>query len=211
MENAVRTRQKIIEETFNSLVHGLGAVAGITGLVLGVIFINSPGSFKAGFVVYVSSLILLMLMSTLYHALTFTKAYKVFRALDHGSIFLLIAGSYTPFIIYMFNGIWQGLILGFVWVMAVAGIALSASLVLPKSMKITNVLMYLVFGWFAVVLIPKMHMLPLPALTLLIIGGCLYTFGIIPFALKRPFAHTGWHLFVIAGACAHYFAVVQLV
>jgi hemolysin III len=84
---------KLIEEIFNSITHGLGAVAAIVGLVLGIVIMTSTVSFKIGFIIYASSLIILMLASTLYHALTFTKANKVFQAIDHSSIFILIAGG----------------------------------------------------------------------------------------------------------------------
>jgi hemolysin III len=152
-----------------------------------------------------------MLMSCLYHALKFTKAKSVFRFIDHSSIFLLIAGSFTPFIIYLFQGWQQGLILGLFWSLAVGGIVLTVTLVMPKSMKITGVLMYIIFGWLALLFIPKISMVTPGVLLLLLVGGLLYTFGIIPFAIKKPFSHFSWHLFVLAAACSHYFAIIKLV
>lgn len=205
-----KTPVKIVEEVLSSTTHGLGAIAGIAGLTLGVIFLASPVSFKVAFIIYAVSLILLMLMSTLYHALTFTKAKKVFRVLDHNSIFILIAGSFTPFVIYLYDGWAQALLLAGVWTIAVIGIVITTLFVLPKDMKITGVLLYIAFGWMGLLFIPKMGMLSTPAIWLLLIGGILYTLGTIPFALKKPFAHFSWHIFVVAAACTHFFAIINL-
>jgi hemolysin III len=205
-----RTTIKIVEEIFNSITHGLGAAAGITGLVLGIIMLARPVSLKVGFIIYAASLIILMLTSTLYHALTFTKAKKVFRFLDHSSIFVLIAGSFTPFVIYLYEGLPQVLLLAAVWLIAAIGITVTTIFVLPKDMKITGVLLYIGFGWMALLLIPKMGLLSASVIWLLLDGGILYTLGTIPFALKKPFAHFSWHLFVIAAACSHFFAIIRL-
>jgi len=201
---------KIVEEVFNSITHGLGAAAGVVGLILGIIILASPISFKVGFIIYCVSLIILMLTSTLYHSLTFTKAKKVFRFLDHSSIFLLIAGSFTPFVIYLYKGWAMGLFLAGVWLIAAVGITVTTVFVLPKDMKITGVLLYIGFGWMALLLIPKMGLLSASVIWLLLTGGILYTVGTIPFALKKPFAHFSWHLFVVAAACAHFFAIIKL-
>lgn len=205
------SKLKVTEEVFNSITHGLGAIAGIIGLILGLIFLNTSTALKTGYIIYCTSLIILMLTSCLYHALKFTKANKVFQFIDHSSIFLLIAGSFTPFIIYLFKGWQQGIILGLFWGLAIAGIVITITLVMPRSMKTTGVLMYIIFGWLALLFLPKIGMVTHPVLLLLFIGGILYTLGVVPFALKKPFAHFSWHLFVIAAACSHYFAIVKLV
>ena len=201
---------KIVEEIFNSIIHGIGAVAAITGLVLGIIFLILPTSSKIGFIIYAASLIILMLASTLYHALTFTKAKKVFRAIDHSSIYILIAGSFTPFIIYLYSGWQQILFLTFIWIIAAVGITITNTLVLPKNMKLIGVLIYICFGWMSLIFIPKMGLLNIYIISLLLIGGILYTVGTIPFAFKKPFAHFSWHLFVIGAACTHFFAIISL-
>ena len=201
---------KIVEEIFNSIIHGLGAVAAITGLVLGIIFLILPSSSKIGFIIYAVSLIILMLASTLYHALTFTKANKVFRAIDHSSIYILIAGSFTPFIIYLYNGWQQVLFLTCIWIIAAVGIIVTNTLVLPKNMKLIGVLSYICFGWMSLLFIPKMGLLNIYVISLLFIGGVLYTVGTIPFAFNKPFAHFSWHLFVIGAACTHFFAIISL-
>ena len=213
MDKSVTSKSavKIVEEIFNSISHGLGAIAAIVGLVLGIIIMTSPASFKVGFIIYTISLIILMLASTLYHALAFTKARKIFRAIDHSSIFILIAGSITPFIIYLYKGWAQALFLAAVWVIAAAGIAVTTTLVLPKKMKKTGLMLYIGFGWMGLLLIPKMGLVNSTVIWLLFAGGVLYTVGTIPYAFKMPFSHFSWHLFVIAAACVQFFAIVKLV
>jgi hemolysin III len=210
MPNRKHSKLKIVEEIFNSVTHGLAAVAAIVGLVLGLLFLVSPTSFRVGFIVYCSSLIILMMVSTLYHSLTFTKAKNVFRFLDHSSIFLLIAGSFTPFIIYLYTGWAQTAFLALIWFIAVIGIAVTNIFVLPRNMKITGVLLYIIFGWMGLLFIPKMGMLSMPVVWLLLAGGIVYTVGTIPFALKKPFSHLSWHIFVAAAAVLHFFAITKL-
>jgi len=206
-----QSKSKIIEEIFNSIAHGLGAVAGIIGLILGVIFLVLPISLRVGFIIYCTSLILLMLTSTLYHSLTFTKAKKVFRILDHNSIFLLIAGSFTPFIIYLYGGWARALFLAAIWLIAAGGIVVTTLWVLPRDMKITGVMIYIVFGWLGLLFIPKIGMLSHSVIWLVLLGGILYTLGTVPFALKKPFAHFSWHVFVASAAILHFLAVIKLV
>lgn len=201
----------IIEEVFNSITHGLGAITGIVGLVLGIIFISASTSFKVGYIIYASSLVILMLSSMFYHSLIFTKANKVFRAIDHSSIFILIAGTFTPFAIYLYSGWSRLFFLAAIWGIAIAGISITTTLLIPKKMKLTGVLIYVCFGWLGLLLLPKMNLVGSSVTWLLIFGGLLYTLGTISFALKKSFAHFSWHLFVIGGACAHYFAVIRLV
>jgi hemolysin III len=208
--DSTKTALNLIEEIFNSITHGFGALAGIVGLILGVIFLTSSTSFKVGFIIYCASLIILMLTSALYHALTFTRAKKIFRVLDHGSIFLLIAGSFTPFIIFLYRGWAQALFLIGTWSLAVIGITVTTVFVLPKDMKITGVLLYICFGWMGLLFVPKLHLLNSSVVWLLVIGGILYTVGTVPFALKKPFTHFSWHLFVVAAACAQFFAIIKL-
>lgn len=210
MQNRSTTKLKIVEEIFNSITHGLAMIASVVGLVIGLMTLVLPTSFKIGFVVYCLSLIILMLVSTLYHSLTFTKAKNVFRFLDHSSIFLLIAGSFTPFIIFLYDGWAQVTFLFLIWSIAVFGIVVTNIYVLPRNMKITGVLLYIVFGWLGLMFIPKMSMLSTSVIWLLLLGGFLYTAGTIPFALKKPFSHLSWHIFVIAAASAHFFAIIKL-
>jgi hemolysin III len=209
-EETNKSTVKIVEEIFNSILHGLGAIAAIIGLIIGAITIISDLSFKVGFYIYCASLILLMLMSCLYHALKFTKARKVFRALDHSSIFLLIAGSFTPFIIYLYTGWLQIMLLALTWAIAIAGVSLSTTIILPKGLKKTNGALYIAFGWVALIFIPKMGLLSPLVILLIVAGGVLFTIGVIPYASKKPFMHFSWHIFVIAAACLHFFAILNL-
>ncbi len=200
----------IVEEIFNSISHGMGTATAVVGLILGTIFLTISAPIKIGFIIYAVSLIILMLASTLYHALIFTKSKNVFRAIDHSSIFILIAGSFTPFIIYLYGG-WERIIfLVVVWIIAAGGITLTTTLILPKKMKMTGVLLYIGFGWMGLLLIPKMGLVSPAVVWLLFAGGILYTIGTIPFAFKKPFAHFSWHLFVIAAAVVQFFAIIKL-
>ena len=200
--------RKIIEEIFNSIIHGLGAIAGIIGLVIGLLTINSSASFRLSFIVYGVSLVALMLFSTLYHALIFTRAKKVFRILDYSGIFILIAGTYTPIIASLYQGMAQILFISGIWLIAIAGITINATL--PKFMKRIGTLVYILFGWIGIALIPKLSLMQTSVLSLIIVGGVLYTGGVIFFASKKPFMHFSWHIFVITAACVQYFAIIKL-
>lgn len=202
---------KIIEEIFNAISHGLAALAAITGLVIGLITISTSLSLKVGFIIYASSLITLLLASTLYHSLKFTVAAKVFRAIDHSSIFILIAGSFTPFIVFLYSGWVELVLLIAVWLLAAGGIAVKTTLVLPHNWRKTGVLMYVVFGWLALIFIPKLSQLDSIVVWLVISGGLTYTFGTIFYAIKKPFMHLSWHLFVVGAAISHFFAITQLI
>ncbi|MFZ1324183.1 MAG: hemolysin III family protein [Candidatus Saccharimonadales bacterium] len=204
-----RTAAVITEEVINSSLHGLGAIAGIAGLIIGLIMLQgAPASYAAAFSVYGVCLIILMLMSCLYHALKFTRARKVFRVLDHSSIFLLIAGSYTPFVMMLYGGWTQALMLAFIWSIAITGITLRAAL--PKLMSRYGMVVYIAMGWLGLMFIPKLGSLPPSAIWLLFAGGVFYTIGAALLAIKRPFIHTAWHLLVIAAALSHYLAIAQL-
>lgn len=200
--------RSIPEEVFNSITHGLGALAGIVGLVIGLLSFVAPTSYMVGFLVYIASLILLMTISSLYHALAFTRAKRVFQVLDHSSIFVLIAGSFTPFIMRLYSGWALVVALMIIWVLAATGITLSASL--PKLRKRFGVLLYIGFGWLGLLLVPKLIHLHTPVMWLVLLGGVLYTVGAMLLISKRPFMHVGWHVFVVGAAIAHFFAVVKL-
>jgi len=201
---------KIVEEIFNSITHGLGVIAGIVGLILGVVLMVMPNTLKIGFIIYATCLILLMLASTLYHALAFTKAKKVFRAIDHGSIFLLIAGSFTPFVTYLYQGWGRIIFLTAIWLVAIIGISITTTILLPKKIVWAELVFYICFGWMGLMLLPKISAVDPLVLWLLIAGGASYTLGVVPFAFKKSFAHFSWHLFVIGGAATHFFAIINL-
>jgi hemolysin III len=208
MGNTKLTALKLTEEVFNSSIHGLGALAAVAGLVFGLLNNSWSGTSRIGFVVYAASLVLLMTMSSLYHAFFFSKAKRVFQVLDHSAIFVLIAGSYTPFILYLFNGWQMYLMIVAVWGIATAGIVLEA--VLPNLAKRIGVGLYIGFGWLAVFLVPYLSLLNWSVERLLIIGGLIYTVGAVIMAFKKPFTHVGWHLMVLVAASTHYAAIIKL-
>lgn len=199
---------RITEEVINSAIHGIGVLAALVGLIIGLLTFRASGSFTISFVAYVLCLVVLMLMSTLYHALTFTRARGVFRVLDHSGIFLLIAGSFTPFIVMLYDGIMQIILLVVVWLLAVTGITLKATL--PVLMSKYGVGIYIALGWMAIVFIPKMSTLSAAIIWLLVVGGVLYTVGALLLAIRKPFIHAAWHVFVLAAAGAHFVAVIKL-
>lgn len=204
-----RNALKITEEVISSATHGLGAVLGIIGLVLGLLTLAAPTAFTVSFVLYGICLITLMSVSALYHALLFTRAKGIFQVLDHSGIFLLIAGSYTPFIITLYGGWAQAIFLALVWSLATAGIVFKATL--PSVMNRFGAGVYIALGWLGLIFVPKLHALPGRVMWLVVIGGLLYTIGASLLAIKKPFVHVAWHIFVVAAACVHYFAITKLV
>lgn len=199
------TPLKISEEVFNSITHGVGAVLGVLGLTIGLFTMSAQPLLTISFIIYGVCLIALMLASTLYHAFTFTRAKNVFSILDHSGIYLLIAGSYTPLIVYLYSGWAQIALLVLVWALAATGIVLKASL--PIKMAKYSMALYIAFGWLALFLIPKLITLPNIILILIIASGVLYTLGASLLAFKKPFMHLAWHIFVVMAATAHFFAI----
>ena len=210
-QNLRKGAAKITEEVLSSSIHGLAALSALVGLVFGVMQTNTaPLQDRVGFIVYSISLALLMTMSSLYHALIFSRAKRVFQVLDHSAIFLLIAGSYTPITLHLFDGWQRYAILAAIWSFAVTCIVLSAAL--PKVIgNDVGVGLYIGFGWLAVLFAPRFSALGSAVAKLIILGGILYTVGAIIMALKKPFTHFGWHLMVVLAAASHYFAILTLI
>lgn len=203
------------EEIFNMTSHIVGAVFGVVALVLCVIFsaIHRDAYAVVSSAIYGCTIILLYVMSSIYHGIKpERKAKKVFQVLDHCSIFLLIAGSYTPFCLVMLREYSTALgwtIFGIVWGMAALGILLN-SIDIKKYKKISMVC-YLVMGWciiFRVDLLVKL--LELPGLILLALGGIAYTVGAIIYGVgkKKKYAHSIWHLFVLLGSILQFFCIL---
>ncbi|GAB4305875.1 MAG: hemolysin III family protein [Candidatus Bipolaricaulota bacterium] len=198
------------EEIANAVTHGVATALSVAGLaaliVLGVLRGGNGGQI-ASLVVYGTTLVLTHLASTLYHALTHRGAKAVFRVLDHASIYLLIAGTYTPFLVIRLWNPWGWSLLGVVWAMAAAGV-LFKTLFLGRLRK-ASVVTYVAMGWLIVVAARQVvaH-IPLGALALLFAGGLIYTLGIVFYAWKGlPFNHAVWHLMVLAAGMCHYFAI----
>ena len=205
--------QTLGEEIANAVTHGVGTLLAIIGTVVLIVYAaaNSNVSGIVSAAVYGGSLILLYLISTLYHALTNNKAKKVFQVLDHCSIFLLILGSYVPICLVLLPPRLGWHLLGINLLLTIVGITLNA-ISLSRWQRL-SLLMYVLMGWSAAIALPYLwQMLPAGGLLLLISGGLAYTAGIAFYADKKhKFMPSVWHLFVLAGSTLHYFFVLYYV
>ncbi|MGL4982630.1 MAG: PAQR family membrane homeostasis protein TrhA [Treponemataceae bacterium] len=206
-------RYTIGEEICNSITHGIGAGLAIAGLVVLLVhaFSNAPladrGFYMTSYAIYGSSLVILYLMSTLYHALTPYGAKKVFSVFDHNSIYLLISGTYTPFCLTTLRSTSGWLIFGIIWGLTIIGITFYS--IYGNRIRIISVVTYLLMGWIIIFPYGTMKQnLPPVSITFLLIGGAFYTIGVIFYALKKiKWMHCIWHLFTIAGSIFHYFSI----
>jgi hemolysin III len=198
------------EELANSISHGFGlALAIVATPILIVVHARAGTPWNlVGVSVFAVSMILLYLASTLYHAVSHHGAKRVFRVLDHGAIFLLIAGTYTPFTLGVLRGPWGWTIFGLVWGLAVFGLTTKA--IFGAHHRWLTVPLYLVMGWIAVIAAPQiLARMPLSGLIWILAGGLAYTGGVAFFAAHRlRYSHFAWHLFVLAGTVCHFFAVL---
>ena len=200
-------------ERFNSITHLLGAVAGLIGLVVLVVSASRQGDpWKVvSFSIYGVTLLFLYVVSTLYHSLR-GKAKDIFRMLDHHAIYLLIAGTYTPFTLVTLRGAWGWSIFGIIWGLAVVGIVLDS---LPqKGQRILPLIIYLIMGWLILMALGPLWRALTPAgFAWLLLGGLFYTIGVIFFVFDERVRHFHgiWHLFVLAGSAMHYFTVLYYV
>ncbi len=200
------------EEITNAVTHGLGAAFAIVGTVVLLIKAVTVGDFWCIFSssVYGFSVLFLFLMSTLYHAINHKKAKTVFRVFDHTSIYLLIAGCYTPIMLVLMRDVYGWTVLLCVWAAAIVGIVLNA--ISLSRFKVFSMVCYLATGWCIVAVIGRLiQVLPFMGLVLLVAGGLCYTAGIGFYASKRRYFHSVWHLFVLAGAVFHYFCILLYV
>lgn len=199
------------EEVLNAVSHGVGtlfAVAGAAYLITWCALFSDAWAVIAS-AIYGGTLIILYAMSTLYHAITNQRAKRVMRVLDHSSIFLLIAGTYTPIAFVLLEHSAMGwTIFGLVWGSAVVGIILNAISI--ERFKRLSMLLYLLAGWAIVIAMkPVVERMPSDGLLLLFLGGVFYTGGIIFYVMKKKrYFHGIWHFFVLAGSMAHYFAIL---
>ena len=197
-------------ERFNSISHLVGATLALAGSVVLVTFAAIDGDTRKilSYSVYGLTLFLLYLVSTLYHALV-GPAKRVFRVLDHQAIYLLIAGTYTPFTLIALEGTLGGRMFGAIWGLAVFGILLDG---LPrKGPRVVPIIIYLVMGWLCLLALdPLLASLPPEGFRWLLAGGIFYTTGILFFVLDHwhPWCHGIWHLFVLAGSVCHYFTIL---
>jgi hemolysin III len=198
-----------IEEVLNSITHGTGILLSIAALVLLIAFSSIAGTARHVIcsVIFGLSLILLYTASTLYHSARKPNIKRVFKIFDHSCIFLLIAGTYTPFLLITLRGILGWIMFGIIWFMAVIGVIFKVFFVYRY--KIVSVLAYVFMGWIIVFAIkPLVNTLPLGGMVWLVAGGLSYTIGVVFYAWKKlPFSHAIWHLFVLGGSVCHFFAV----
>ena len=203
------------EEIFNAVTHIVGASFGLIFLVIGIILSVRLNYGFAVFAmsIYGASIVLLYVASSVYHALGRSKAKKVFRVLDHCTIFVLIAGTYTPFclIVLRNSGAWGWTIFGALWVLAALGITANAINMHNPEVKKLSMTAYLAMGWCALIaIVPITRLMPASAIILTAFGGVIYTVGAVFYGVgrKRKYMHSVWHLFVLAGSIIHFFVII---
>jgi hemolysin III len=203
--------QSLGEEIANSVSHGVGFLAALAASPV-LIFSAVQNDSSAGIVgasVFAFTMVLLYITSALYHTLARNKAKRVFQVLDHGAIFLLIAGTYTPFTLGVLRGAWGWTLFGIVWGLAVVGVVLQ-SIGGAKYQRLSTIL-YLAMGWLIIIAVKPLWLnMPSWGLFWLLAGGAAYTAGVGFYAANRVrYAHFIWHLFVIAGTACHFIAVLR--
>ncbi len=199
------------EEFANSISHGFGLIAAVvaTPFLIRHAVRHGDAWFVVGASIFATTMVLLYLASTLYHALPVGRAKRVFRVIEHSAIFLLIAGTYTPFTLGVLRGAWGWTLFGLVWSIALAGLMLKA--LNRMSHPILSTGLYLLMGWLIVIAAhPLSERVPTSGLLWLVAGGLAYTAGVVFFAFdsRLRYGHFIWHLFVMAGTACHYFAVL---
>lgn len=207
--HAGEQRYTFAEEVANALTHGLGALLALAAFVLLVLLGSLHGSFAhvLALVMYGATLVLLYLASTLYHAVRHHRAKRLFRLCDHASIFLLIAGTYTPYALIGVGGIGGWTLFAVVWTGAVAGVAFK--IVSMDRFEKASLVFYLGLGWVGVFALgPLIAAVELNGLLLLGLGGVAYTGGIVFYVWEGlPYNHAVWHLFVLAGSVCHFLSI----
>jgi hemolysin III len=206
-------RRLTLEEIANAVTHGIGLLLSIAGFVVLLVLAILRGTawHIVACSIYGATLISLYSASTLYHAVVSPRLKRALRIFDHSSIYLLIAGTYTPFLLIDLRGLWGWSLLAIIWSLACAGVLFKIWFVdhVPR----LSTAIYIAMGWLVVIATkPILTHVPLATLLLLLAGGLFYSSGVIFYASKRlPYAHAIWHLFVLAGSTCHYFAILRTV
>jgi hemolysin III len=202
-----------VEEIANAITHGIGLLLSIAGFVVLLVLAALRGTawHIVACSIYGATLICLYTASTLYHAVISPRVKRALRIFDHSAIYLLIAGTYTPFLLVSLRGPWGWSLFGVIWGLALAGVLFKFWFV--ERFVILSTAVYIAMGWLVVIAAkPVITHVPFTALIWLLAGGLAYTGGVIFFAAKRiPYSHAIWHLFVLAGSICHYFAVLSTV
>ncbi|MGA9586396.1 MAG: hemolysin III family protein [Terracidiphilus sp.] len=208
----MHTQYRLGDILANSITHGVGAALAIAGAAY-LIVVSTRGSawVVVSCSIFAGTLVLVYICSTLYHSLVRTRARHVFHVLDHGAIYLLIAGTYTPFTLVSLRGPVGWTLFSIVWTLAIAGVIFKSFAV--GRFAVASAVVYLFQGWLVIFATrPLMHAISPQGLMWLGAGGLAYTLGIVFFALDRfPYFHAAWHLFVLAGSIAHYVAILFFV
>jgi hemolysin III len=201
------------EEIANAITHGIGTILSIVGLTLLVVFSVQFGNVwhVVSFTVYGTTMLLLYTSSTLVHSFPHGRVKDLFEIFDHSSIYLFIAGTYTPFLFVIIQGTVGWTLFGVVWGLAVAGIVFKIFFV--KRFVLVSTLLYIAMGWLIVLAWdPLASSLAGPGLNLLVVGGVLYTIGSIFYVWRGfPYHHAIWHIFVLGGTITHYLAILLYV
>ncbi|OQA26130.1 MAG: hemolysin-III related [Verrucomicrobia bacterium ADurb.Bin345] len=201
------------EDAINSLTHGLGVVLSLAGLAVLVVLASLRGSawHIVSCSVYGVSLVTMFLTSTLYHGFRSPRLRRLFRVLDHAAIYLLIAGSYTPFMLVTLRGAWGWTLFGVVWALAALGLVFQGFF--HGRFPVLTTSIYVLMGWLIVVAMkPLWNSLPHGGFLWLLAGGLFYTGGAMVYLLRRiPYQHAVWHLFVLGGSACHYIAILSYV
>ncbi len=201
------------EEIFNAVTHIVGAVFAVVATVLLIVFASFSGTpLKIiSAIIYGFSMIVLFVMSSIYHFLRFNKAKRLFRIFDHCSIFILIAGTYTPYCLVTLHGTaWGIIILSLICVFTILGITFNAINMHDKRIQIFSQICYLLMGWCVIIaIVPLLQLLPFAGFIWLLLGGIMYTGGVVFFAFGRKvkYFHSIWHLFVLLGCFFQFISV----
>jgi hemolysin III len=212
MITAVQSEYRLGDILANAITHGVGAAMALAGATYLIVESTRGNAWLiVSCCIYATTLVLVYLCSTLYHSLVRTRARHVFHVLDHSAIYLLIAGTYTPFMLVSMRGAAGWTLLGVVWALAAAGIVFKSLAV--GRFPAASATVYLLMGWCVVFAIrPLLHAISWHGMIWLIAGGAAYSLGILFFAYDRlRYFHALWHVFVLAGSVAHYFAVLLYV
>jgi hemolysin III len=198
------------EEIANGITHGIGTGLSVAGLTVLVVLAAIYGDVWriVSFSIYGSSMIIVFLASTLYHSFQHPQAKRILRIIDHASIYLLIAGTYTPFLLVSMRGSWGWTLLVVVWGLALLGIGFQA--LFADRFRKLSLLTYILMGWLSVIVLKEaLVSIPIGGVLLVAIGGVIYTVGVIFYVWKKlPYSHAIWHVFVLGGSACHYFAVL---
>jgi len=202
--------ESLIEELANGITHGIGLILSVVGLVALVVLSVTRGNawHIAGCTTFGVTLVLLYAASTMYHSFHTPRLKRILKILDHTAIYLLIAGTYTPFTLVNLRGFWGWTLFSLVWGLSVFGIGWKLFHV--EKFQIVSTLVYVAMGWLVLIAIkPLLLSIPTSGILWLVAGGLFYTVGVLFFASRRvPYNHAIWHVFVMGGSICHYVAVI---